>query len=63
MKPISQLITGLVGMGGVEVATQVQIPTTTEVKDIVSIVIQIVIGVATLFGMFKKKKTAETPKN
>ena len=61
MKPISQLALGIIGAGGVEVANQVQIPTTTEVKDIVSIVIQLAIGIATLLGMFKKKKQVEKP--
>lgn len=63
MRPLSTFVTGFVGVGGVEIAQNVQIPTTTEVKDIVSIVIQLAIGVATLLGMFKKKKKAESPQN
>lgn len=59
MKNLNQLILGLGGVGGVEVMNHVEIPTSTEAKDIVSIVIQLVIGVVTLLGLLKKK----TPKS
>lgn len=59
MKNLNQLFLGLGGVGGVEVMNHVEIPTSTETKDIVSIVIQLVIGVITLLGLLKKK----TPKS
>jgi len=59
MKNLNQLFLGLGGVGGVEVMNHVEIPTSTEAKDIVSIVIQLVIGVVTLLGLLKKK----TPKS
>ncbi len=55
-KPISNIILGLSGATGIEVANQIEIPTSTEVKDIVSVVIQIIIGIVTLFGLIKKDK-------
>ena len=58
MMKMHPLVIGLLGSGGVEVAQQVQVPTSTEVKDIISVVIQIVIGIATIIGLFKKRKTA-----
>lgn len=59
MKNLNQLFLGLGGVGGVEVMNHVEIPTSSEAKDIVSIVIQLVIGVVTLIGLLKKK----TPKS
>lgn len=51
-----KFLVGGVGATGVEVAQRIELPTTGETKDIVSIVIQIVIGIATLVSLFKKKK-------
>lgn len=59
---VQKLILGMASVGGVEVAQHVEIPTSTEVKDVVSIVIQIVIGIATLIGMFKNKKVSKQSK-
>jgi hypothetical protein len=56
-----KFLVGSAGATGVEVAQHIEIPATTEVKDIVSILIQIAIGVATLIGMFKKKKNNIEP--
>lgn len=56
-----KFLVGSAGATGVEVAQHIEIPTTTETKDIISIVIQIVIGIATLIGMFKKKKNNIEP--
>ena len=53
---VSKLLIGSGGVSGVEIAQNIDIPTTTEAKDIVSIVIQLVIGVVTLIGLLKKKK-------
>lgn len=56
-----KFLVGSAGATGVEVAQHIEIPTTTEVKDIVSVVIQLLIGIATLVGMFRKKKNNIEP--
>jgi hypothetical protein len=56
MKNVSNIILGITGAGGVELANSIEIPTSTESKDIISIIIQIAIGVVTLLGLIKKKK-------
>jgi hypothetical protein len=53
------LIVGISGVGGVELASVIDIPTSTDASEIIKLIIQVVIGVATLIGLFKKK----TPKN
>lgn len=52
-----KLMIGSFGTAGVEVAQHIEVPTTTEVKDLVSVVVQIVIGICTIIGIFKKKKS------
>lgn len=52
---IQKLMLGLMGSGGVEVASSVDIPTSTQVEGVVKIVIQLIIGLVTLIGLFKKK--------
>lgn len=49
------LVLGLSGVGGVELATVIDIPTGPEASEIIKLLIQVVIGVATLIGLFKKK--------
>jgi hypothetical protein len=49
---------GSIGTAGVEVAQHIDVPTSTETKDLVSIIVQIVIGIATIIGIFKKKKNS-----
>jgi hypothetical protein len=56
MKNIEKIVLGVFGTGSVELVNNIDIPTSTETKDIVSIVIQLVIGVVTLFVLFKKKR-------
>lgn len=53
---ITDLSIGASGIGLVELAEQ-SIPTdTTDVARITNLIVQIVIGLATLFGLFKRKK-------
>ena len=59
MKNLYNIVLGVGGVGSIEVIKNVDIPTTAETKDIVSIIIQLAIGVVTLLGLLKKK----TPKN
>lgn len=58
MKNLYNIVLGVGGVGSIEVMNNVDIPTTAETKDIVSIIIQLAIGVVTLLGLLKKK----TPK-
>lgn len=53
---LDKLILGLVGSGGVEVASSIDIPSSSQIESIVKIVIQLIIGVVTLVGLIKKKK-------
>lgn len=56
MKDLKSLAVGVVGAGGVELAQYVQIPEIDQTGSSVSIVIQIIIGIAALFKMLKKQK-------
>lgn len=58
MKNTANIILGLVGAGSVEIANHIELPTTTETKDIISIIIQIAIGIVTLLGLLKKKNNS-----
>jgi hypothetical protein len=58
MKNTANIILGIAGAGGVEIANHIELPTSTETKDIISIIIQIAIGVVTLLGLLKKKKSS-----
>ena len=59
MKNFNNIVLGLGGVGSIELMKNVDLPTTAETKDIISIIIQLAIGVATLIGLLKKK----TPKS
>lgn len=59
MKKLYNIVLGIGGVGSIEVVKNVDLPTTAETKDIISIIIQLAIGVATLIGLLKKK----TPKS
>jgi hypothetical protein len=58
MKNTANIILGIAGAGGVEIANHIELPTSTETKDIISVIIQIAIGVVTLLGLLKKKKSS-----
>lgn len=51
-----KIILGTVSIGGVEAVNHVQLPTSTETKDIISIIVQLAIGILTIVRLFKKKK-------
>ena len=55
MHTVKNLVMGSAGMGSVELVQSVDIPTSGETSEIIKILIQLVIGVATLIGLFKKK--------
>ena len=56
MRTILPLVTGLGGIGSLEVINAVQIPTSSDSSEIIKIVLQVVISLATLFGLLKKKR-------
>lgn len=58
MNSVKNFFLGGSGVAGVELASNVQIPTSSDLSEIIKVVIQVVIGIATLFGLFRKK-----PKN
>lgn len=58
MTTVKNFFLGGSGVAGVELASSVQIPAAADTSEIIKIIIQLVIGVATLIGLFKKK----TPK-
>jgi hypothetical protein len=51
----TNFIVGTSGVAISEVASQVELPTSGDTSEVIKIVVQIIIAVATLFGMFKKK--------
>ena len=55
---IQKLMLGIIGSGGVEVASSIDIPTSSQIEGVVKIVIQLIIGLVTLVGLFKKKSTS-----
>ena len=54
---IKTLAVGASGVGAVEITSVISEATTSDGANIVQVVIQIIIGVATLIGMFRKKST------
>jgi hypothetical protein len=56
MKNLNTLAVGAIGTGGVELAQQINFPEIEPNGSAISLVIQIVIAIATLFKMFKKPK-------
>ena len=59
---VSKLIVGTSGVTVAEVANHVEPPTSGDVSEIIKIIVQVVIGIATLIGLFKKNpKTGNNP--
>lgn len=56
MNNLSTITTGSVGVVAVEAANHIQIPEIDPTHNTVSLVVQIIIAIATLFKMFKKPK-------
>lgn len=61
MNEVKTLLTGTSGIAVAEVATPLL--QSADVGGIVQVIVQIVIGVATLIGMFNKKKIIQSFKN
>jgi hypothetical protein len=56
MENIKTLAVGTLGTGAIEVANHVQIPEIDPSGSSVSLILQIIVAIATLFKMFKKPK-------
>ena len=53
----TNLILGMSGAGAVELVQAVPPPSSAEFHEIIKTLVQVVIGIATLFGLFKKNKS------
>lgn len=51
----SNFIVGTSGVAVSEIASQVDVPTSGDTSEVIKVIVQIIIAVATLFGLFKKK--------
>jgi hypothetical protein len=59
---LTKILIGSTGIGATEIV-QSSLPTDpTNIVEISNILIQIVVAIATLFGLFKRKKVAKTNK-
>jgi hypothetical protein len=58
---IKLLTTGIVGSAAVEVAAGIQTPTPEDVQSYGQLLIQLVIGIVTLWKMLKKPKPKKDP--
>lgn len=56
MRSLFPLFTGSVGLGGLEAVTSIEVPASHDTSEIIKIVLQVVVSLATLFGLFKKKR-------
>ena len=55
MNRISTLLTSSIGVASLEVAEQITLPTAVDVQEVVKLVIQLAIGIATIINLFRKK--------
>lgn len=55
MNRLTTLLTSSIGVASLEVAEQIDLPTSTDVQEIVKLVIQLAIGIATIINLFRKK--------
>lgn len=56
MNRISTLLTSSIGVASLEVAEQITLPTTVDVQEVIKLVIQLAIGIATIINLFRKKE-------
>lgn len=57
---VKNLLVGGAGVGGVEIISQIEPPQDTSTGEIIKVVLQIIVSIATLFGMFKKNKNTNS---
>lgn len=53
---IQRIAVGVMGAGSTEIVTQVIPPDPSTITEIGGLIVQIIITIVTLFGLFKKKK-------
>lgn len=56
MRGFQTMLVGGTSLTGTEVVQHIELPTSTDTSDIIKTVVQLVIGVATLLQLFKKKR-------
>lgn len=56
MEKVTNLIIGTSGVGAIELVSSPDLANISQVSDITSVVVQIIIGVVTLLGLFRKKQ-------
>lgn len=56
MKRLTTLLTSSIGVASLEVAEQITLPTAVDVQEVVKLVIQLAIGIATIINLFRKKE-------
>lgn len=57
---IKNLLVGGAGVGSLEVISQIETPQDASTGEIIKVVLQIIVSIATLFGMFKKNKNTNS---
>lgn len=57
MNKITHFLTGTVGVTAIEAANQIDVSNIEQIQHGTSLLMQIIIGIATLWQMFRKKKT------
>ena len=55
---ITKILIGGSGLGASEIAPQLLQATSPDVAGVTSVIVQLLIGIATLFGLLRKKKVA-----
>lgn len=56
MKRLTTILTSSIGVASLEVAEQITLPTSVDVQEVVKLVIQLAIGIATIINLFRKKE-------
>lgn len=56
MGKITDTIIGASGIGAIELVSNVQIPDVTQGSSLVSVIVQLAIGIVTLIGLLRKKR-------
>lgn len=52
---LESMLFGVTGVSASELTSIVEIPSSTDVSEIIKIIVQIAIGIVTILGIFKKK--------
>ena len=56
MTKLTDLVIGTSGVGAIELVSSPDLVNLSQVSDVTSVIVQIIIGVVTLLGLFRKKQ-------